>query len=70
MTSLSWNCRPAHVVSRRWYEETPRSRASSRLRDGKEIDIPGPNLLRKLLMKKLDSTEIGELLKESNLISG
>jgi len=39
------------------------------LRDGKELDIPGPDLLRKLLMKKLDSTEIGELLKEAHLIS-
>ena len=39
------------------------------LRDGKELDIPGPDLLRKLLMKKLESTEIGELLKESHLIS-
>jgi len=44
--------------------------AASCLRDGKEIDVPGPDLLRKLLMKKLDSTEIGELLKESHLISG
>ena len=40
------------------------------LRDGKEIDIPGPALLRKLLLKKLDATEIGELLKEYKLISG
>jgi oleate hydratase len=39
------------------------------LRDGKELDIPGPDLPRKLLMKKLDSTEIGELLKEAHLIS-
>ena len=43
--------------------------AASRLRDGKGIDIPGPDFLRKLLMKKLDSTEIGELLKEFHLIS-
>jgi oleate hydratase len=43
--------------------------AASRLRDGKEIDIPGPDLLRKLLTKKLDSTEIGGLLKEFHLIS-
>jgi oleate hydratase len=42
--------------------------AASRLRDGKEIDIPGPDLLRKLLTKKLDS-EIGGLLKEFHLIS-
>jgi len=43
--------------------------AASRLRDGKGIDIPGPGFLRKLLMKKLESTEIGELLKEAHLIS-
>lgn len=39
------------------------------LRDGKGIDIPGPAFLRKLLMKKLDSTEIGALLKEFHLVS-
>ena len=43
--------------------------AASRLRDGKGIDIPGPGFLRKLLMKKLDSTEISELLKEFHLTS-
>jgi len=43
--------------------------AASRLRGGKEIDIPGPDLLRKLLTKKLDSIEIGGLLKEFHLIS-
>ena len=38
------------------------------LRDSKELDIPVPDLLRKLLMKKLDSSEIGELLKEAHLV--
>ena len=44
--------------------------ASGRLRDGKEIDIPGPAFLRNLLMKKLDKTQIGELLHEFKLIGG
>ncbi|MQQ99854.1 oleate hydratase [Glaciimonas soli] len=44
--------------------------ATGRLRDGKEIDIPGPAFLRSLLMKKLDSTQIGALLREFQLISG
>ena len=39
------------------------------LRDGKGIDIPGPTILRNLLLKKLDATEIGDLLKEYKLIS-
>src|SRR5262245_52631719 len=43
--------------------------ATRHLRDGKEIDIPGPDWLRELLMQKLDSTEIGGLLKEAHLIS-
>jgi oleate hydratase len=43
--------------------------ASGRLRDGKEIDIPGPAFLRNLLMKKLDKTQIGVLLREFQLIS-
>ncbi|MCX8521516.1 MAG: oleate hydratase, partial [Rhodoferax sp.] len=44
--------------------------ASSRLRDGKEIGIPGPALVRTLLMKKLDKTQIGALLREFNLVGG
>jgi oleate hydratase len=38
------------------------------LRDGKGIDIPGPAFLRKLLMKKLEGTEIAKLLEEFHLI--
>lgn len=38
------------------------------LRDGKQIDIPAPAFLRRLLLKKLDATEIGELLKAYKLI--
>jgi oleate hydratase len=44
--------------------------ATGRLRDGKEIDIPGPAFLRNLLMKKLDKTQIGELLHEFKLVGG
>ncbi len=43
--------------------------AVSPLRDGKGIEIPGPAFLRNLLLKKLDTTEIGDLLKEYKLIS-
>ncbi|HKA55915.1 MAG TPA: oleate hydratase, partial [Candidatus Binatia bacterium] len=51
------------------YDVRTQLSALRHLRDGKELDIPGPDLLRKLLMKKLASTEIGELLKEAHLIS-
>ena len=43
--------------------------AVSQVRDRKEIGIPGPRLLRNLLLKKLNATEIGDLLKEFHLIS-
>lgn len=43
--------------------------AASLLRDGKEIDVPGPALVRDLLMNKIKNTEIGELLKEHGLMS-
>ena len=42
--------------------------ATGRLRDGKEIDIPGPAFLRNLLMNKLDKTQIGALLREFGLV--
>lgn len=42
--------------------------ASSCLRDGKELDIPGPAFVRHLLMKKLDKTQIGALLREFRLV--
>ena len=44
--------------------------ATSRLRDGKEIDIPGPAFLRNLLMKRLDKTQIGVLLREFGIVAG
>lgn len=39
------------------------------LRDGKPIALPGPAFIRKWLLKKLDGTEIGELLREFQLVS-
>lgn len=42
--------------------------ATGRLRDGKEINIPGPHFARDLLMKKLDKTQIGALLREFGLV--
>ncbi|MEU8896330.1 oleate hydratase [Nocardia sp. NPDC048505] len=43
--------------------------ATSRLRDGKELRLPVPKLVRKKLVAKLDATEIGELMKEFDLIA-
>jgi len=39
------------------------------LRDGKGINIPAPAFVRKLLMKKLEGTEIAQLLTEFHLLS-
>jgi oleate hydratase len=44
--------------------------ASGRLRDGKEIGVPGPAFVRTLLMKELDKTQIGALLREFKLVGG
>lgn len=38
------------------------------LRDGRQLDIPGPAFLRDYLLKKLEGTEISALLKEFKLI--
>ena len=43
--------------------------ATGRLRDGEEIDIPGPKFLRHLLLNKLDNTQIGSLLKEYKILT-
>lgn len=43
--------------------------ATGRLRDGKELDLPGPAFLQKILLKKLDKTQIGELLRAYHLVS-
>ncbi|MFD4357983.1 oleate hydratase [Nocardia sp. NPDC058518] len=42
--------------------------ATSRLRDGEEMSLPGPEFVRNRLLKKLDDTEIGPLLREFGLL--
>jgi oleate hydratase len=42
--------------------------ATSRLRDGEEIHVPGPNFFRSRVLDKLDHTEVGHLLSESGLL--
>jgi oleate hydratase len=44
--------------------------ATDRLRDGKEIDVPGPAFLRNPLMNKLDKTQIDALLREFGIVGG
>lgn len=44
--------------------------ATSRLRDGEEIGIPGPDFLRTMLMNRLDKTQIGALLREFGIVTG
>ncbi|NHZ41538.1 oleate hydratase [Massilia aquatica] len=39
------------------------------LRDGKQLDIPGPAFVREYFLKKLEGTEISDLLKEFKLIA-
>ncbi|QHO77883.1 oleate hydratase [Bradyrhizobium sp. CCBAU 051011] len=41
--------------------------AMGRLRDGKEIEIPGRAFLRDLILKKINATEIGELFNKYHL---
>lgn len=42
--------------------------ATSSLREGEPIRIPGPEILRKKLLSKLDETEVGELLTQFDLL--
>lgn len=42
--------------------------ATSRLRDGEEVKLPGGPLARKLLNKKIDDNQIGELLHQYGLL--
>lgn len=44
--------------------------ATGRLRDGETLHLPGPELLRRHLLGRLDATEVGQLLKEFHLIDG
>jgi oleate hydratase len=43
--------------------------ASSHLRDGVELNPPIPAFLQNLLLKQLDRTQIGALLREFHLVS-
>jgi oleate hydratase len=42
--------------------------AAGRLRDGRELDLPGPAIIKRWLLGKLDDTEIGQLLNEFGLV--
>ena len=42
--------------------------ATTRMRDGKKMDVPGPAALRKRILDRLDKGEVGELLEEYGLI--
>ena len=42
--------------------------ATSRLRDGEEVDLPGPQFLRNKLIGKLNETEIGQLLSDNHIL--
>ncbi|MFE7564659.1 oleate hydratase [Kitasatospora sp. NPDC057500] len=44
--------------------------ATSRLRDGAELSLPGPEFLRKRLLHRMEATEVGALLEEFGLIDG
>jgi len=44
--------------------------AAVHLRDGKDVDIPIPEILRQRLVEKMSRNEIGELLVEYGLIKG
>ncbi|MCK0438237.1 oleate hydratase [Gordonia alkaliphila] len=43
--------------------------ATARLRDGQEVELPGPHHLREKLYKKFVDNEVGELLAEYKLIA-
>ena len=43
--------------------------AAARMRDGAELSLPGPAFIQRLLLNKLDQTEIGALLAEFGLTS-
>lgn len=45
-------------------------KATSRLRDGADVDLPRPKFIRNKLLGKLDNTQIGELLTDFGLIPG
>ncbi|GAA2588001.1 oleate hydratase [Microbacterium binotii] len=43
-------------------------KATSRMRDGDTVDVPGPNFLKGKLYDKLDTSQIGKLLTDFGLI--
>ena len=45
-------------------------KATTRLRDGEEVALHGPTFLRNRLLKRLDGTQIGELLTDFGLVPG
>ncbi|GAA3031793.1 oleate hydratase [Microbacterium dextranolyticum] len=44
-------------------------KATTRLRDGAAVDLPGPNFLKGRLIDKLDTTQMGELLTDFGLLA-
>ena len=42
--------------------------ATTRLRDGEQVKIPGPDAISKRILKKVESNEVGQLLNEAGLI--
>ena len=50
------------------YDVREMLKATNRLRDGAGVALPGPKFLQNLVRGKLDATEIGALLSDSNLI--
>ncbi|WP_080796019.1 oleate hydratase [Corynebacterium pacaense] len=45
-------------------------KATSRLRDGEEVEIPGPKFVGNSIIRKLDHTQIGQLLTDFGLVPG
>jgi len=43
-------------------------KATSRLRDGEEVELPGPKFVGNRIIKRLDHTQIGQLLTDFGLV--
>lgn len=43
--------------------------ATTRLRDGEAVDLPGPRFVQRKVIGKLDTTQIGQLLTDFGLIA-
>jgi len=59
--------RPVPEVFNSTYDIRTLLKAASVLRDGKPLDIPGPDFVRRRLLDKLAGNEIGQLLAEAGL---